>query len=217
MTINVAFWKSYIRQNGVFRFGLLLSWKIYSIAIKRRFNACDDLMLMMPFQVSGWKNIIIGKFTAGPRLRLEALSKTHHGEYAPRIKIGVGVSFGSDAHIAAIKSIDIGDNVLAGSGVVIVDHDHGVYNSDVQSCPTDAPGDRALQAAAISIGSNVHLGDRVIVLKGVSIGPGSIIGAGAVVTKSVPGGAIAVGNPARVVKRYDCAARKWLAAERVRG
>ncbi|MGI8675847.1 MAG: hypothetical protein ACR2JT_02825 [Nocardioidaceae bacterium] len=35
---------------------------------------------------------------------------------------------------------------------------------------------------------------------GVSIGPDTVVGAGAVVTKDLPGGVLAVGNPARVVR-----------------
>ena len=44
------------------------------------------------------------------------------------------------------------------------------------------------------------IGSRAIILPGVTIGTGAIIGAGAVVAKDVPAYAIAVGNPARVVK-----------------
>ncbi len=50
------------------------------------------------------------------------------------------------------------------------------------------------------IGHDVWIGSRAIILPGVTIGTGAIIGAGAVVAKDVPAYAIAVGNPARVVK-----------------
>jgi acetyltransferase-like isoleucine patch superfamily enzyme len=39
-----------------------------------------------------------------------------------------------------------------------------------------------------------------IILPGVTIERGAVIGAGAVVTKNIPAYAIAVGNPARVIK-----------------
>ena len=55
----------------------------------------------------------------------------------------------------------------------------------------------------IRIGAGCWLGDNVTILEGVEIGDGAVVGAGAVVTKSVPAYAIAVGNPARVVRyRY---------------
>jgi virginiamycin A acetyltransferase len=53
----------------------------------------------------------------------------------------------------------------------------------------------------VRIGAACWIGDSVIILEGVQIGNGAVIGAGSVVTKSIPDYAIAVGNPARVVRR----------------
>ena len=52
----------------------------------------------------------------------------------------------------------------------------------------------------VTLGHDVWLGHGVIVLPGVTIGTGAAIGAGAVVTKDVPPFAVAVGNPARVIR-----------------
>ena len=49
----------------------------------------------------------------------------------------------------------------------------------------------------------------MIILPGVTIGEKAIIGAGSVVTKSVPPLSIAVGNPARVIKRYNQEIHQW--------
>jgi len=43
----------------------------------------------------------------------------------------------------------------------------------------------------------------VIILPGVTIGRGAVVGAGAVVSKDIPDYAVAVGNPAKVVKFRD--------------
>jgi acetyltransferase-like isoleucine patch superfamily enzyme len=65
----------------------------------------------------------------------------------------------------------------------------------------------------VQIGHGVWMGDSVIVLPGAKIGNGAVIGAGAVVTKPIPDYAIAVGNPAKVVKyRYSEEIREALAA-----
>jgi maltose O-acetyltransferase len=40
----------------------------------------------------------------------------------------------------------------------------------------------------------------VFVCPGVTIGKDTVLGAGAVVTRDLPGGVLAVGNPARVVR-----------------
>jgi len=56
----------------------------------------------------------------------------------------------------------------------------------------------------VNIGHDVWLGHNVVVMGGVTIGNGAVIGSGAIVTKDIPPYAIAVGNPARVIKyRFD--------------
>jgi acetyltransferase-like isoleucine patch superfamily enzyme len=52
----------------------------------------------------------------------------------------------------------------------------------------------------IKVGDDVWIGANVIVLPGVLIGSHAVIGAGSVVTKDIPDFAIAVGNPAKVIK-----------------
>ncbi|MBI5024580.1 MAG: CatB-related O-acetyltransferase [Candidatus Omnitrophica bacterium] len=53
---------------------------------------------------------------------------------------------------------------------------------------------------AVVIGHDVWIGQNVIILSGVTIGIGAVIGAGSVVTKNIPPYAIAVGNPAQVIR-----------------
>lgn len=56
----------------------------------------------------------------------------------------------------------------------------------------------------ITIGGNVTISNDVTILSGVTIGAGAVIGANALVTKDIPPFAIAVGQPAKVIKyRFD--------------
>lgn len=56
----------------------------------------------------------------------------------------------------------------------------------------------------VIIGHDVWIGENVTIMGGVRIGNGAVIGANTVVAKDIPPYAIAVGNPARIIKyRFD--------------
>ncbi len=73
--------------------------------------------------------------------------------------------------------------------------------------PTDWPnakGKTPVSKGDIIIGNDVWIGTGAKILSGVTIGDGAVVGAFAVVAKDVPPYGIAVGNPARSVKkRFD--------------
>ena len=66
--------------------------------------------------------------------------------------------------------------------------------------PIQTPDIHAASKGPVQIGHDVWLGNSAIILPGVSIGDGAVIGAYSVVTRDVPAYAVAVGNPATVVK-----------------
>ena len=53
------------------------------------------------------------------------------------------------------------------------------------------------------IGAGSWLGHGTIVLPGARIGEHVVIGAGSVVTGEIPDRSVAVGNPARVIRRWE--------------
>ena len=55
----------------------------------------------------------------------------------------------------------------------------------------------------MEIGDYAWIGAGATVLPGVRVGRHAVIGAASVVTKDVPDYAVAVGNPARVIKMLD--------------
>jgi phosphonate metabolism protein (transferase hexapeptide repeat family) len=60
------------------------------------------------------------------------------------------------------------------------------------------------RANRVTVGHDVWIGHSVTVMGGVTIGNGAVIGSGAIVTKDIPPYAIAVGNPAKVIRyRFD--------------
>lgn len=60
--------------------------------------------------------------------------------------------------------------------------------------------DSFIENDKINIGNDVWIAANAVILPGVMIGDGAVIGGGSVVTQNVPPYAIAVGNPARIIK-----------------
>ncbi len=119
--------------------------------------------------------------------------------YTPSIIIGDNCNIGEYMHISAIDKIIIGDGLLTGRFVYIGDNAHGGLSWEEASIP---PAIRTLKSKGeIKIGNNVWIGDKVTVLGGVTIGDNVIIGANSVVTHNVPSNCVAVGNPAKIIKR----------------
>ena len=113
-------------------------------------------------------------------------------------------------HIGANESVVIGNRVLIASKVFISDHDHGAYGKDGQHTdPRIAPWDRPIFSSPVVIEDDVWIGESVSVLAGVRIGRGAIIGAMSTVTKDIPPYCIAVGSPARVIKKFNFTDSAW--------
>lgn len=127
-------------------------------------------------------------------------------------KLSIGDRFNAyhRLHIGVLNSVTIGDDVLIASNVYISDCSHGWYRGEQHSNPLTAPNDRPLKALPITIGNNVWLGEGVMVLPGVNIGEGSIVGAGSVVTKDISEYSIAIGNPAKIIKKFDFNLNEWV-------
>ena len=165
-------------------------------------------IIRFPIRIRGKKLISVGKgFVTGFNCRIDAYTESNKKLV---IEIGNNVQINDNVHIGAIESITIGDNVLIASKVFITDHNHGDYSGDKQDSPETIPHDRPIYSKPVKIKKNVWLGEFVSVLSGVTIGEGSIIGAMSVVNKDIPPFTIAVGSPAKVIKKYNHSTKKWV-------
>jgi len=114
------------------------------------------------------------------------------------------------AWIICDAEVEIGDYALISWNVVLMDSyrlplDPEARRHALERAPTmpaRRPTDQ-VQAKPIRIERNVWIGFDCCVLPGVTIGEGSIVGARSVVAESVPPYSLAVGNPARVVRRIQ--------------
>jgi acetyltransferase-like isoleucine patch superfamily enzyme len=124
------------------------------------------------------------------------------------INNGVGdVSIGNNTGIGLsnviIGPVKIGDYVMLAQNIVISGLNHGF--EDV----TMPPRVQKVVTKQIIIEDNVWIGANSVVTAGVTIGKQAVIGAGSVVTKNIPGYCVAVGNPARVIKKYNFETGSW--------
>jgi acetyltransferase-like isoleucine patch superfamily enzyme len=164
-------------------------------------------LIRLPFDVRNKSNIDFGyELTTGIGCRIEAFPQSEKIV----LQFGKNVQLNDYVHITAMHSVTIGDNVLMASKIFISDCTHGSYLGDSNdSNPDSVPIDRPLSFKPIIIEDNVWLGEFVSVLPGVTIGKGTIVGANSVVSKDLPKYVIAVGSPAKPVKKFNFSTQRW--------
>lgn len=174
-----------------------LYFKIYALRLK---SVGKNTYIKSSFRwIRGTQYIEIGSnVRIGDHARIEAFDRYENITYTPSIIIGSHVRMGNDVHIGAINKVQIDDNVLMASHILIEDHSHGrvdIHDIDVP------PAKRKLYSKGpIHIEENVWIGENVVILSGVTIGKNSIIGANSVVIKDLPPYSVAAGNPAKVLR-----------------
>jgi acetyltransferase-like isoleucine patch superfamily enzyme len=125
--------------------------------------------------------------------------------FEPELVIGDRVTATGALQIAVYQRVTIEDDVLLAGNVYISDGMHASRRGDT---PYKFQGIERI--APVRVGRGAWLGQNVVVLPGVTIGAHAIVGANAVVAGDVPDGCVAVGAPARVVRRWDPSGERWL-------
>jgi acetyltransferase-like isoleucine patch superfamily enzyme len=113
------------------------------------------------------------------------------------ISIGKRCIVGELSVIRGQGGVTIGDDVLIAPQVQILAVEHNVHTTRVPIM------EQGITGRGILIEDGAWLGAGAIITDGVHIGRNAVIGAGAVVTRDIPAGSIAVGVPARVVRKID--------------
>ena len=113
------------------------------------------------------------------------------GACVSSMQIGRGVFINSNLLAMARGGITIEDNARIAANVQLISNNHDPYDLDILTCKP------------VRIREYAWIGAGATILPGVCVGRHAVVGAGAVVTKDVPDYAVAVGNPARVVKLLD--------------
>ncbi len=115
-----------------------------------------------------------------------------------RIRIGTGTFLNLGVMIAAADLVEIGDHCMFANGCFVTDADH---RFDDPARPVPWQGFRS--EGPTRIGDNVWCGANVVITGGVAVGERCVIGANSVVTQDIPSFSVAVGAPAKVLRRID--------------
>lgn len=167
-------------------------------------------------------DLLKGNFTIDPTVQILGTPAVEIGEHSvigehswfnvntpydkgTAIRIGAHCFIGRRNFFNSGTLIELGDYCLTGPDCCLVGSDHGIEDPF-----RPYVGQAAALRGELRLGPNVWLGAKVQVLAPATIGFGTVVGAGAIVLGDLPPLAIAVGTPARVIKRYSIAAARWV-------
>lgn len=185
--------------------------KIYNLLLKRGFYFFGKNAKVSPFLhttnkkfISIGESVQIGSF-CWIGVDLEYAKVKCNSPNDVRISIGDNTTIGSNAVITANNNISIGKNCMFSAYVFISDHIHGY--EDINENLRDQP---LSEGGFVIIKDNVFIGIKSSIMRNVTLGEHCVIGADTVVVKDVPSYSVVVGNPGRVIKKYDFKKKMWV-------
>ena len=157
-----------------------------------------SIIMWKPTTIFNENYISIGEDTMiGPGVSLSAgMVPGQECITSPVVTIGDRCLIGKGSGIVGHFRIVIGNDVWTGHHVYITDQNHGYENLERPIAQQTQP------EREVVIGDGSWLGYGSVVLPGVTIGRHVVIGANSVVTNDIPDRSVAVGAPARVIRRY---------------
>jgi len=139
------------------------------------------------------------KFSIGSNSIVEDFATINNGVG----DVFIGENTGIGLNNVIIGPVKIGDYVMLAQNIVISGLNHGYQDVAVP------PRLQKVVTKQITIEDNVWIGANSVVTAGVTIGNHAVIGAGSVITKDIPQYSVAVGNPAKVIKKYNFKTNSW--------
>jgi acetyltransferase-like isoleucine patch superfamily enzyme len=176
----------------------------------RRFGSFGErsVICFPPTAIVNERYIHIGAGTMiGPQVSLSAGMVPGQQCLSDRVvSIGDRCLIGRGSGIVGHLSIQVGDDVWTGHHVYITDQNHGYED-------LDRPIARQMMAERpVVVGDGSWLGHGTVVLPGARIGRHVVVGANSVVVGELPDNCVAVGAPARVIRRF-VEGQGWQAVE----
>lgn len=139
------------------------------------------------------------QFVLGDKSIIEDFATINNG--VGHVIIGQNTIIGIGCVI--IGPVNVGNDVMLAQNIVVSGLNHGYVDVKI------ATSKQAVTCKEIIIEDEVWIGANSVITAGVRLGRHCVIGAGSVVTKDVPEFSVAVGNPAKVIKKYDFKEDRW--------
>ncbi|MDP1688507.1 MAG: acyltransferase [bacterium] len=162
---------------------------------------CHDSIVINSRYIALGNNVVIKE---NARIQVDHSQHLKFGNHKPKLKIGNNVTIGKGSTISAVSNIEIEDDAGMAGYCFIADNSHGYQKIDIP-----IKYQELTNIKPIKIKNGAWLGWGVVVMPGVTIGRNSVIGANSVVNSDVPDYSVAVGAPAKIVKRYDIKSKTW--------
>lgn len=180
----------------------------------RRYDAQDPELSKARFNARRWMHKYNNYFPDDPEANFETLANARKNilkqflghiedevfiepslavDYGCNIRLGHRFYSNFNLTILDCALVTIGDRVMFGPNVSILTATH---ETEVQSRRDDVE-----YARPVTIGDDCWIGGHVVILPGVTIGEGCTVAASSVVTKDIPAWSVAMGTPARVVRK----------------
>lgn len=156
-------------------------------------------IILTPQHIELGENVYIG-FHA----RIEGVENYNDRKFTPLIIIEDGVSIQQNLHMTCANKIVIGANTAIAANVTITDihHSYTDINTPIEK--------QDIIVKEVVIGEDCKIYNNVVILPGVHIGKHVTVGANSIVTSDLPDYSVAVGMPAKIIKKYDFENKDWI-------
>ncbi len=111
------------------------------------------------------------------------------------ITIGEGTYIGKGTTLHGHRGLEIGDHCLLAQNITLTPFSH-LFEDATQNIDTQGG-----KVKKVTIGRDTYIGMNSTILYSGDIGEGCVVGSASVVVKPLPPYSIAVGNPARVIRK----------------
>ncbi len=175
-------------------------WRILFASNFKKFG--KHSYITFPLELQNTNCIEIGDYVS--ILKQAWLGANFVDNHTPSLIIDDGARIGNYNHIISVREVYIGKHVMTADKVYISDNLHA-YEDITQP----------IIRQPVYFKGTVHIGDGTLVgecvsIIGARIGKHCVIGANSVVTRDIPDYSVAVGSPARVIKKYDSDKKQWI-------